>query len=63
VQKSGSIHHGRSSNVTLNLANSIWFKQGVELRPEFVAGGTNYYQAETGALGYTSPQPAKTIND
>lgn len=51
------------SNVTLNLANSIWFKQGVELRPEFVAGCTNYFQAETGALDFTSPQSARIINN
>jgi serpin B len=57
-----SITSGQS-NVTLNLANSIWFKQGVELRPEFVAGCTNYFQAETGALDFTSPQSAKIIND
>ena len=51
------------SNVTLNLANSIWFKQGVELRPEFVAGCTNYFQAEAAALDFTSPQSAKIINN
>ena len=57
-----SIMSGQS-NVTLNLANSIWFKQGVELRPEFVAGCTNYFKAETGALDFSSPQSAKIIND
>jgi serpin B len=57
-----SITSGQS-NVDLNLANSIWFKQGVDLRPEFVAGCTNYFHAETGALDFSSPQSAKFIND
>jgi serpin B len=57
-----SITSGQS-NVTLNLANSIWFKQGIELRPEFVAGCSNYFTAETGALDFTSPQSAKIINN
>ena len=57
-----SITSGQS-NVTLNLANSIWFKQGVDLRPEFVAGCTNYFKAETGELDFGSPQSAKFIND
>ncbi|HZL77686.1 MAG TPA: serpin family protein [Candidatus Limnocylindrales bacterium] len=57
-----SITSGQS-NVILNLANAIWFKQGVELKPEFVAGCTNYFQAKTGALDFASPQSAKIIND
>lgn len=50
-------------DVILNLANSIWYKQGVELKPEFVADCTNDFRAETGALDFTSPLSAKTIND
>jgi serpin B len=57
-----SITSGQS-NVILNLANSIWFKQGVQLKQEFVAGCTNYFQAKTGALDFTSPQSAKIINN
>ena len=56
-----SIADGQS-DVTLNLANSIWFKQGVELRPEFVAGCTNYFKAETGELDFGSPRSAKIVN-
>jgi serpin B len=57
-----SITNGQH-DATLNLANSIWFKQGVELKPEFAACCTNYFQAKTGALDFTSPQSAKIIND
>lgn len=51
------------SGVALNLANSIWSKQGVELKPAFVSGCTNYFQAKVGALDFASPQSAEIIND
>jgi serpin B len=57
-----SISNARSG-VTLDLSNSIWYKQGVDLRPEFVALSTKYFQAKIGALDFASPQSAKIIND
>lgn len=57
-----SILNGQSG-FTLSMANSIWFKRGVELKPEFAAGCSNYFQAKAGALDFTSPQSAKIIND
>jgi serpin B len=56
-----SITSGQS-NVTLNLANSIWFKQGVELKPAFAADCTDYFSAKAGALDFASPQSAQIIN-
>ena len=56
-----SIVNGQS-NVTLNLANSIWFRQGVKLKPEFAADCANYFSAKTGAVDFTSPQSALIIN-
>ena len=57
-----SITSGQN-DVTLSLANSIWYKQGVELKPEFMARSTNYFQAKIGALDFASPQSAKIINN
>ncbi len=51
------------NDVTLNLANSVWYQQGLDLKPAFTATCTNYFQAATGALDFTSPQAAATIND
>ena len=56
-----SITSGQN-DVTLSLANSIWYRQGIELKPEFMARSTNYFQAKTGALDFASPQSAKIIN-
>lgn len=50
-------------DVTLSLANSIWYKQGFDLKPEYTAACTNYFQAATGALDFASPQAAAAIND
>jgi serine protease inhibitor len=57
-----SITNGQK-DVVLNLANSIWYKQGTELKPEFVTRSANFFHAKTGALDFTSPQSAKIIND
>jgi serine protease inhibitor len=50
-------------DVTLNLANGIWFKQGVHLMPAFVADNKNFFQAELASVDFESPQSAKIIND
>jgi serpin B len=49
--------------VTLNLANGIWFKQGFHLKPAFVADNTNFFQAELAGVDFDNPQSAQTIND
>jgi len=51
------------SEVTLNLANAIWFKQGVELNPEFAESCSNFFQAKVAALDFSGRQSAKIIND
>ncbi len=50
-------------NVTLNLANGIWFKQGFHLKPAFVAENKNFFQAELAAVNFDNPSSAQTINN
>jgi len=50
-------------DVTLNLANGIWFKQGFHLKPAFVADNTNFFQAELAAVDFGNPQSAQIINN
>jgi serpin B len=59
---SQSIFSGQS-DVTLNLANSFWYQQDIEVKPEFMTGCTNYFQTKTEALDFRRPQSARTIND
>jgi len=49
-------------DVTLNLANGIWFKQGFHLKPVFVADNKNFFKAEMAAVDFGSPNSAQTIN-
>ena len=50
-------------DVTLNLANGIWFKQGFHLEPAFVADNKNFFKAELAAVDFGSPNSAQTINN
>jgi len=51
------------SDVILNLANGIWYQQEFHLKPGFIAGNKNYFQAELAGVDFESPNSAQTIND
>jgi serpin B len=51
------------TNAILELANAIWYKSGIPLKPEFVAVNKEFYAAELGAVNFDSPQSARTINN
>jgi len=50
-------------DVTLNLANGIWFKQGFHLKPAFIADNKNFFKAELAPVDFGSPRSAQTINN
>jgi serpin B len=50
-------------DVTLDLANGIWFKQGFHLKPAFVADNKKFFQAELAGVDFANPQSAQTINN
>jgi serine protease inhibitor len=54
---------GAQTNVILNLANGIWFQEGVQLRPGFVATNSRFFKAELAPVDFKKPDSAKTIND
>ncbi len=49
--------------VTLEIANSIWYRQGFEVIPDFINVNRNYYKAEVNALDFNSPNSVLTINN
>ncbi len=51
------------TNVTLELANAIWYKRGIPLKPPFVSVNKEFFDAELGAVDFNNPQSAQTIND
>jgi serine protease inhibitor len=51
------------SDVTLDLANSIWFNKGIELKPGFVSTNKEFFQAELQSVNFKTPESADTINE
>lgn len=49
-------------NTTLNIANSIWYKQGFTVLPDFQKTDSNYFHAKIEALDFSNPSSASTIN-
>ncbi len=51
------------TNVILNLANAIWYKEGFRLKPGFVSDNKNFFSAKLAGVDFTKPESAQTIND
>jgi serine protease inhibitor len=51
------------TNVILNLANAIWFQDGIRLKPGFVATNSRFFQAELAPVNFKNPESAQIIND
>ena len=46
----------------LKLANSLWAKKGVSLKPDFIQRSKEYYAAEVTSLDFNNPTAPATIN-
>ena len=42
--------------VILNLANAIWYKKEIRLKPEFVSVNQQFFQAELGGVDFSKPE-------
>jgi serpin B len=49
--------------VRLDIANSLWLRQGVKLQKQFADDCNTYYQAPVTALDFARPDAVTTIND
>ena len=49
-------------NVILNLANAIWYKEGLHLKSGFVSVNKQFFQADLAGVDFTKPESAQTIN-
>jgi serine protease inhibitor len=49
-------------NVRLDIANSLWLRQGVKLQKQFAADCNQYYQAPVTTLDFGRPDAVTTIN-
>jgi serpin B len=50
------------SGVDLELADSIWFDTGIQLKPDFVSANKDFYQSELSSVNFETPEAADTIN-
>jgi serpin B len=48
--------------VVLELANSIWCRQGFQVLPEFIEINRHYFDAEVATLNFGDPSAVETIN-
>lgn len=48
---------------TLNIANSVWYRQGFSVLPQFISTDSSFYKAEVSALDFSSPSAVNTINN
>lgn len=49
--------------VQLAIANSLWARQGVPFKPDFIQRNQQFYQAEVTELNFANPQAVATINN
>ncbi|HEY2582807.1 MAG TPA: serpin family protein [Mucilaginibacter sp.] len=49
-------------NTTLDIANSIWYRQGFSVLPQFLQTNSTYFHAKIQALDFNSPSAVNTIN-
>lgn len=53
---------GLEPNTKLQIANSIWYRQGLEVLQPFIDVNTSSYQAKVQALDFANPDAKNTIN-
>ncbi len=53
---------GLDPGVAFTLANSVWYRQGFAIAPDFLAATHTYFDARVAGLDFSSPSAAPTIN-
>ena len=51
------------TNVILNLANAVWFQEGLTLKPGFVSVNRDLFSAKLAGVDFRKPESAQIIND
>ncbi len=51
-----------NEDITINIANSVWSKQGYQFKQTYIDLLTNYYQAEARELDFDEPSSKDVIN-
>ncbi|MEQ8995416.1 MAG: serpin family protein [Coleofasciculus sp. B1-GNL1-01] len=51
------------SDIQLSIANSLWAKQGVSFKPEFLQRNQQFYDAQVTDLDFANPEAKRIINN
>jgi serpin B len=51
------------TTTSISIANSIWYRNTLTVKKDFISVNKNYYVAEVNALDFNSPNAAKQINN
>lgn len=54
---------GIDPSTILNIANSIWYREGFPVKPAFLQVNQQYFNATVREIDFTKPEALKTIND
>lgn len=54
---------GTPRDATLEIANSVWYRNDLTIKPDFVADNKNYFQAGLASVDFYDPKTADVIND
>jgi serpin B len=54
---------GLDPKVQMEIANSIWYREGLTVLPDFVQRNEQYFDAQVQALDFSAADAASTIND
>lgn len=52
----------KDGDITLNIANSIWLRRGLEFNPAYIDILDSYYMAQASTLDFADPSSKDTIN-
>jgi serine protease inhibitor len=50
------------TNIILNIANALWCRKGVSIKPAFIAGNQQFFRATVESLDFDNPQTVDKIN-
>jgi len=50
-------------NTTVKIANSIWYRQGFNVVPQFLQTNSTYFNAKVQALNFSDPSSVTTVNN
>ncbi|MGK7923518.1 MAG: serpin family protein [Trichodesmium sp.] len=52
-----------NSEITLNIANSIWMEKGISFSPTFLQNNQDFYNSQVSEVDFKNPQTPQIIND